>query len=167
MQLETLPKFKKLYNLSDIFSVVPIFLVIVMVLNGFFFSFAQVDGVSMEPTFCNSDIVIIKYVSDYDIQDIVILEENNMYLIKRLIAKPGDKLLVDSTGVYVNDILVENTLGNGSVGYSEMIIPDGFYYVMGDNRVNSQDSRFFGLVNQEDMYGQVVLKLSGSTCALD
>lgn len=167
--IETLPKYKRWYNISDVFGVVPIFLVIVMIINGFFFSFAQVDGPSMMPTFCDNDAVIIKYVNDYVKEDIVIfqVEENDgsvIYLIKRLVAQPGDKLVVNSTGVWVNDTLIEDNILNGTVAYNIDAIPAGYYYVLGDNRDNSSDSRTRGLVSYEDMIGIVVLKISGTTC---
>lgn len=166
--INTSAKYKKWYNISDVFGVVPIFLVIVMVINGFFFSFAQVDGPSMMPTFCDNDAVIIKYVDEYVKQDIVIfqVEENDgsvIYLIKRLIAQPGDSLVVDSTGVWVNGVLVEDNIVGGTVAYN-LVIPEGYYYVLGDNRDNSSDSRTRGLVSYEDMIGKVVLKISGTTC---
>ncbi len=168
-KVDSLSKYKRIYNLSDIFSVVPIFLVIVMIVNGFFFSFAQVDGPSMMPTFCDNDAVIIKYVDEYEAQDIIIfqVEENDgsvIYLIKRLIAIPGDKLVVNSTGVWVNDVLIEDNIVSGTVSYNVETIPDGYYYVLGDNRNNSSDSRTRGLISYEDLIGRVVLKVSSNTC---
>ncbi len=164
--IESFLKFKKKYNFADVFSVVPAFLVVAMVINGFFFSFAQVDGVSMQPTFCDGDPVIIKYVSDYEVDDIVIIEEEDIYLIKRLVAVAGDQLLVNSSGVYVNGVLVESNIGNDFIPYNNVIIPEGSYYVLGDNRRNSQDSRYFGLKSDEDMLGIVVLRMSDTACPL-
>ncbi|MCK4551477.1 MAG: signal peptidase I [Tenericutes bacterium] len=171
-QLETIDKYKKIYNISDIFSIVPIFLVFVLIVNGFFYSFAQVDGSSMQPTFCNNDAVIIRYSEDFEQNDIVIfeLEETDgslIYLIKRLKAGPGDKLVVDSTGVWVNNILVEDDVDSRTQQYHIESLPEGVFYVLGDNRSNSVDSRVNGLIAQEDMIGKVVVKLSNQTCPLN
>ncbi|OQX93557.1 MAG: signal peptidase I [Tenericutes bacterium 4572_104] len=157
--------YKNKYNIADIFSVVPIFLIVVMIINGYFFSLAQVEGISMQPTFCDNDAVIIKYVEEYKNQDIVILQEEGLYLIKRLVAQGGDKLVVNSTGVYVNGIKIEDTIWSGTIEY-DLVIPEGYYYVLGDNRNNSRDSRMFGLVKEEDMLGKVIIKISNSTCAI-
>ncbi len=157
--------YKTKYNIADIFSVVPIFLIVVMVINGYFFSLAQVEGISMQPTFCDNDAVIIKYVEEYKNQDIVILQEEGLYLIKRLVAQGGDKLVVNSTGVYVNGIKIEDTIFSGTIEY-DLVIPEGYYYVLGDNRNNSRDSRMFGLVKEEDMLGKVIIKISNSTCTI-
>ena len=122
----------------------------------------------MTPTFCDNDAVIIKYVDEYEKQDIIIfqveeLDGSVIYLIKRLIAMPGDKLVVNSTGVWVNDVLVEDNIVGGTLSYN-LTIPEGYFYVLGDNRDNSSDSRTRGLVPYEDMIGKVVLKISGTTC---
>ncbi|MDC7243080.1 MAG: signal peptidase I, partial [Sphaerochaetaceae bacterium] len=150
-----------------LFSIVPLFLVIVMVINGFFFSFAQVDGISMEPTFCDNDAVIIKYVEDYERNDIVILQQDDLYLIKRLVAVPGDTLTVNASGVYVNGELIEDNVGNIYIAYDEIVIPEGYYYVLGDNRDYSEDSRLFGLKSEENMLGKVIYKISTTTCEID
>ena len=62
-QVENDKAFKKMFDWADVFSVIPIFLIVVIVLNGFFFSIASVKGPSMEPTYCNNDGVVIKYNS--------------------------------------------------------------------------------------------------------
>ncbi|MBN2876627.1 MAG: signal peptidase I, partial [Bacilli bacterium] len=142
---DTLESFRRRFSVADVFSVVPIFLVIIMIINGYFFSFAQVDGESMEPTFQNNDAVLIKYVDTYNTDDIVIVDKGDIYIIKRLVAQAGDHLVVNATGVYVNDVYIESVMYMGSDGelhllaYTpyDIIIPEGSYYVLGDNEYHS------------------------------
>lgn len=166
-QLIKYNKFRRLFSIADIFSIVPIFLLVVMVVNGFFFSFAQVDGISMQPTFCDNDAVIIKYVEEYERNDIVILEQDDLYLIKRIVAVPGDTLEVNSIGVYVNGELIEDYTSGLLLTYTEFIIPEGYYYVLGDNRTRSEDSRVFGLKSEDNLLGIVVYRVSSQTCPID
>lgn len=171
-QLVSYPKYRKLFNLADVFSVVPIFLVIVMVINGFFFSFAQVEGISMQPTYCDNDAVIIKYVNDYEDNNIVILQhydtqtQENIYMIKRLVGLPGDHLVVNDTGVYINSEKIEGSVGSQYISYN-IIIPEGFYYVLGDHRDCSKDSRRIGLISYDNMLGKVIYRFSFSECEVE
>jgi len=172
-KVESFDFFKKIFSLCDMFNIVPTFLVIVMIINGFLFSFAQVDGPSMQPTFCDGDPVIIRYVDIYEDDDIVVFEVNKsgsiIYLIKRIVAIPGDKLVVNSSGVWVNDELVESNVSY--VNFENYInidsLEEGYYFVLGDNRNNSTDSRILGLIEYDKMIGKVVFKISNATCQLN
>ncbi len=158
--------FKKVYNAADLFSVVPIFLFIIIVVNGFFFSMALVDGESMQPTFCDNDTVIISYQAEFERNDILIVENQDTFLIKRVVGLPGDQLVVDGTGVYINDVLVETYLNGNSIFY-DTVIPEGFYYFLGDNRANSLDSRIIGMVREDLVLGEVIWKLTEGSCEID
>lgn len=158
--------YKKIYSIADIFSVVPVFLLVVMVLNGFFFAFATVHQCSMYPTYCPGDQVIIKYVDEYNVGDVVIIENDGIFLIKRLVAKEGTMLTVDSTGVYFDGEIYVSYMGiNDNFYYNNVEIPEGYYYCIGDNVENSEDSRMHGLFTEDQMIGVVVFDLtSSSTC---
>ncbi len=155
--------YKKIFNFADFFSVVPIFLFIIMIINGLFFSLAQVDGESMEPTFCPHDTVIINYQSSIERNDILIVKNNDSFLIKRVVGVPGDTIKIDSEGIEINGVLIETYLLSNTVIY-DMVIPEGYYYVLGDNREHSLDSRFFGMVDDKDILGEVVWKLTEGNC---
>ncbi len=164
-QMRTFDNFKKHYNTFDLLGVIPVFLAILTFVNGFFFGFATVIGPSMQPTFCQGDYVIIEHYSeDYQRDDIMIFIHEDSKLIKRVVGVPGDTLLINNSGVYINGILIEDVFLSSVIQTNE-IIPEGEYYVLGDNRGNSNDSRAFGLVSIDQVLGEVVMKVNGGTCS--
>ncbi len=148
--------FVKRYNFFDFFSVIPIFFLIMMVLNGWLFTLAVVDGASMEPTYKDDNVVLISYNSQIDEKDIVVFENDKLY-IKRVIGLPGDLLVIENNEVWLNGVLIEVT--SGSFTYNGTI-EEGFYFVLGDNRTNSEDSRAIGLITEDQMIGVVILDLN-------
>lgn len=166
-QMASFGGFKKHYNVFDLLGVVPVFLSILTLINGLFLGFATVVGPSMEPTFCPSDYVIIDhYTYDFAREDIMIFIHDGSKLIKRVIAVPGDTLVVDNTGVYVNGVLVETYFPSSYFETYNLVLPEGSYYVMGDNRHNSNDSRSFGIVTEDLILGEVIFQIGGNSCSI-
>lgn len=167
-QMATFPTFRKRYNLFDLWTVVPVFLMGLVIITGFFYSPAMVEGASMQPTYNDGDTVIIDhFATDFQAGDVVIVDIETELLIKRLIAVPGDHLRIDETGVYLNGAVepIEDYIpvhydpeSSGYVPYFtfEGVLSEGQYFIMGDNRENSLDSRMFGFVVSEQMLGIVV-----------
>ena len=133
-------------------------------------SVTQVVGDSMDPTLKNQDVLILnkaKYrFSDVKRGDIVAFTyEDTKYLIKRVIGLPGDHISIIDNKVYINGkYYVEDYLKDvdtpdfdlQDLGYNT--VPDGMYFVLGDNRDNSLDSRKIGLVEEEDIIGEIAIR---------
>ena len=150
---------KRHYDFYDLIGVVPVFLSVVVIINAFFISPAIVHGPSMEPTFYENDAVLIYHLNhDFEAQDIIIYDRGDALLIKRLIGLPGDQLKVDLSGVYLNGVNLEVEGYESEYHLFDGVIPEGYFFIMGDNDSKSNDSRYFGLVKAEDILGKVIIK---------
>ena len=139
-----------------------IIIVVVVLIRTFLFSPALVNGASMENTLYDGEIVIVNKIgllSGIDRFDIVIVKVGDELLIKRVIALPNEKIEYKDNVLYINDEEIETPIEfeytNDFVhttGYDE-------YFVMGDNRDVSQDSRILGAFNKQNIEGKVDLVL--------
>ncbi len=136
------------------------FLIFVLAFVIFFylnFQTVSVKGNSMEPTFQNGRRVLVSQaywlVGGIKKDDIVVLREPNSrdIVIKRVYALGGD--VVD----------MRNIPEDWSIANGEYRVPDGKYYVIGDNKPVSEDSRRFGPVDPKDILGKVVIMRLGRT----
>lgn len=134
-------------------------LVLFSVTNLFVFSPHTVEGPSMEPAFCTGDIIIADKISHlfrkYTYGDVIIFKKNNTDdYIKRIIALEGDEIKIEKGRVYLNGQLLEEPYLSSSVRTDILIgsrlkegetykVPKGHFFVLGDNRPNSADSRVF------------------------
>jgi len=126
-----------------------------------FFGIGLVDGHSMEPTYSSGRPFIYHKTTDVDRGDIVVFYTTKLKanLVKRVIAKGGDKLELRDGNVYVNDTrVVEKYIKEKDTATNlKLTIPRGYIFVMGDNRNHSVDSRRFGLIASKYIYGKKVL----------
>lgn len=148
---------------------IAILVVIIFCVYMFVISMQQVVGSSMNNTLNNGDMVLLfkaKYkFSDVKRFDVVSFNyEDTKYLIKRVIGLPGEHIEYKDNKLYINGNYVEeerdfetDDFKLEDLGYD--VIPDDMYFVLGDNREKSLDSREIGLIKKEDIIGKVIVRL--------
>jgi signal peptidase I len=151
---------------STVFSLVVVAAVVVLI-TLLLLPVLQITGSSMTETLYEGDIVIAMNGSDYDTGDIIAFYYNNNILVKRVIAKSGDWVDIDTDGnVYVNGekleepYLTEKALGDCNITLPYQV-PEDKIFVMGDHRATSIDSRntALGCISQELTIGKLVFRV--------
>jgi len=127
----------------------------------------QIEGTSMEPTLTNGDIVLLTKTTSFDRGELCGFTWNNKLLIKRVIGIPGDWIEIDTDGtVYLNgEKLDEPYATELAVGECDLEfpfqVPQEQYFVLGDMRENSIDSRntLIGCVEKDQIVGKVFFRV--------
>ncbi len=125
----------------------------------------RVDGSSMIPTLQNGEFVLVNRMAYRLGQpqrgDIIVfrsINENGLDLIKRIIGLPGDRVQVQQGQVRVNGQALSEPYIAAPPRYSgEWEVPEGFLFVLGDNRNDSSDSHQWGLLPSENVIGKAIL----------
>jgi signal peptidase I len=135
----------------------------------FGFQVARVEGQSMAPTLADQDRLIVNKlayrISDPQRGDIVMLYyplNPDKSFVKRVIAEEGDTVRIVDGRVYVNDVPLRDDYVppeyRSHDDWGPQVIPEGYYFVMGDHRNNSSDSRHWGFVPKKYIIGKVQLR---------
>ena len=161
--------YKKRYwhMLRSTVSILVVVVAIVVLISNFFLPVLRIYGSSMTPTLVNGNIVAAIRYGDYDRGDVIAFYYNNKILVKRVIGLPGEQVDIDENGnVSINGepleeaYLEEKALGECDIELPYQV-PDGRYFVMGDHRSVSSDSRNsqVGCISEEQIIGKLFFRI--------
>lgn len=149
-------------------------LLVLAIVYSLFFDTVRVLQTSMLPTIESGDTVVIRKTMNVERGDIVVFKDTDIdenLLIKRVVAVGGDTISIGEDGVlrvsYRSDsgevVIIETVepyiKDGANIFLEETFVPDGFVYLLGDNRLVSLDSSEFGAVRQNKIIGKMLFKI--------
>lgn len=135
-----------------------IIIIVVIIIRTFIFTPVVVNGPSMMNTLHNGDVMILDKIGmklgGIKRFDIVVIQTGKTKIIKRVIGMPGETISYHDNKLYINGKEVSDNHSNEiTYDFEEVKIPDGEYYVLGDNRTDSVDSRILGTIPKNEVLG--------------
>ena len=135
---------------------------ICLIVSNFFVTFCVIHGESMYPTYKDKQIVLeSKFLNKYARGEIVVIKKKNLKIIKRIVAIPNDTIIIKNNYVYVNDVKIDDFITEYSgTANSKITLKQDEYFVLGDNRSKSIDSRHkeIGIINKKEIKGKIISK---------
>lgn len=154
-------------SLRSTVSVLVVVAAVAVLIATLFLPILQISGDSMSPTLQHDEIVVLLKTKEFDRGDLIGFYYQGKILLKRVIALPEDEVVIDSDGnVYVNQCLLEEpyvtekVLGDCDLEFPYKV-PGTGYFVLGDRRSNSVDSRnsVVGAIPREDIIGRIFVRV--------
>ncbi len=130
-----------------------VILVVVVLIRTFIVTPIIVDGDSMSPTLIDDEMMLLNKLGSIERNDIVVINNEEGYIIKRVIALPGESIECRDGVIYINDEKYDDNFASKTDDFVKQFLNDDEYFVMGDNRLVSMDSRIFGAVTKEEILG--------------
>lgn len=136
-----------------------IIVVVVVLIRTFIVTPVLVKGQSMFPTLSGNELMILNKLAKIERYDIVVIDDKEEdHIIKRVYGMPGDRILCEDNTIYINNKAVEDKYGYGETeDFDQIKLDEDEYFVLGDNRIVSKDSRLIGPVKENDVKGTAKL----------
>lgn len=139
-----------------------VIVVVVVLIRTFIITPVRVDGDSMKNTLKNGDILLLYKLGSINRLDIIVLDEekDNEKIIKRVIGLPGETVAIKKGKIYINDKVIDDEYAYGETSdYDKVTLEDDEYFILGDNRLISKDSRYFGPIKENEIKGKIVFRV--------
>lgn len=131
-----------------------IILIVVLLVRTFIATPIKVNGNSMYKTLDGSEFMILNKLAKIDRYDIVVVDTKSDELIKRVYGLPGEKISIENNSIYINDKKIEDIYAYGETSnYESITLGSDEYFILGDNRAVSLDSRTIGPVKKSQVKG--------------
>jgi len=120
-----------------------------------------VFGDSMSGSYESGSVLLSrKYGLNYiERFDVIVVDNGRYNVIKRVIGMPGETVSIRNNYVYLNDVAVSGSRGSAPGGDNVWILREDEYFILGDNRAGSIDSRAYGAVGSDKIRGKVIFQL--------
>ncbi len=140
-----------------------IIIIIVILIRTFIGTPVRVNGTSMVPNLKEGEVLYLnKLDKSFEREDIVVISKKveGSPIIKRIIGMPGDKIKCINGVIFINNKKYEDNYGSGETSdFEEVTLKDDEYFVLGDNRIVSKDSRILGPINEKYIEGTTKIVL--------
>lgn len=164
---KTLRKTNKISNILIVYFIIMLFL---SLLFKYVIGIVTVSGYSMSPTYYDGELLIINTFTDKNslkANDVITFYSSvpgiSEIYIKRIVGVPGDSVLISDGFLYINGEEVNSefdVMQFSGIAKDEMTLKENEYFVLGDNRNESKDSRVIGPIETKQIIGKVIYKIN-------
>lgn len=151
--------------MSKIKELIPyvVIVVVVVLIRTFIVTPVVVSGDSMVPSLKDGQLLLLNKLSyrfkEIERFDVVVIKVGKNEIIKRVIGLPGETVEYRDNKLYINGSLLETEYDFETDDFEEKLISDNEYFVLGDNRRVSSDSRIIGMIKRKDIIGKTSISI--------